>query len=508
MSMLDVVLYSPKPVSLKKANIKITPKDRVLLEVNANTTPVSGLLSLRNPFQANIFTQKINMSANNRVSFKLKLDNSWDSGLYFARFQDYSSNKRQEIGFFVQTSQEVNPQWKLSYRVKVTNTSDSIVKFILYLAVPFPYIANFQQVKESRFSSSDIHLSSDLNGNRWLTLERTFQPRESWILSYENIIETQLTSYNSETLLSDNFSVLSQPQNYLEQFLKPEKGIESDYPKIIDFANQIQAINTADFVLKAVKEIQKQLKYEIQRGEFGAKWSIETGRGDCTEFAALLVALCRAKNIPARTIAGFTSDGIKWERHAAVEVFFEGQWIPIDPTIISLNPFFGLRPTTLVLFRGNWMGKTFHKEILYRVSAPTVKIEPSWWIDRFSKVRLLNDINSNREPIIHVKPTKTSPKVEIGTNIPEIVPAGRQRFKITIKNTMEKFEGSIEVHIEVSGYKTVLYRKAILLPPDSRNKENIEIYLPALAMPVYLVISLKTKTSKLITQTKKKISVF
>ncbi|MFX0063965.1 MAG: transglutaminase family protein [Candidatus Hermodarchaeota archaeon] len=506
--MLDVVLLSPKPVSLKKTNVKITPKDRVLLEVTTNTMPVSGLLSLRNPFQSNIFTQKINMSANNRISYKLKLDNSWDSGLYFARFQDYSSNKHQEIGFFIQTPQEVTPQWKLSYQVKVTNTSDPTVKFILYLALPFPYIANFQQVKESRFSYSDVHLSSDLNGNQWLTLERTLQPRESWRFSYEKIIETQLTSYDSKTLSPDHFSGSSLAQKDLEPFLKPEKGIESDYPKIIEFANQIQAMNTSDFVLKAVKEIQKQLKYEIQKGEFGAKWAIETGRGDCTEFAALLVALCRAKNIPARTIAGFASNGTKWERHAAVEVFLGGQWIPIDPSIISLKPFFGLRPTTLVLFRGNWMGRTFHKEILYRTSSPTVKIEPSWRIDRFSKVRLLNDINSNKEPIIHIKPTQTSPKVEIGANIPEIIPAGHHRFKITIKNNLEEFEGTLDAQIEVSGYKMVLYKTAILVPSKSRITKDIEIDLPILAMPILLIISLRSKTSKLRGQIQNKISIY
>ncbi|MFX1251325.1 MAG: transglutaminase family protein [Promethearchaeota archaeon] len=506
--MLDVVLLSPKPVSLKKANIKVTPKDRVLLEVTTNTTPVSGLLILRNPFQSNIFTQKINMTANNRVSFKLKLDNNWDSGLYFACFQDYSAKKRQEIGFFVQTPQEVSPQWKLAYKVKVTNTSDSRVKFILYLALPFPYITNFQQVKESRFSYSNVHLSSDLNGNQWLNLEKILQPRENWLFSYENIIETQLTSYDSKTLSSDNFSSPSLVQNDLKPFLKPEKGIESDYSKIMEFADQIQAMNASDFVLKAVIEIQKQLKYEIQKGEFGAKWAIETGRGDCTEFAALLVALCRAQNIPARTIAGFASDGMKWERHAAVEVFLGGQWIPIDPTIISLKPFFGLRPATLVLFRGNWMGRTFYKEILYRASASTVKIEPSWRIDRFSKVRLLNDINSNEKPIIYVRPTKNSPEVELWANIPEIIPSGYHRFKIIIKNALKEFEGSIEAHIEVSGYRTVLYRKTILLSSNSRNTENIEIFLPVLAMPVLFVISLKTKASKLITQIQKKISVF
>ncbi|MFX0095006.1 MAG: transglutaminase domain-containing protein, partial [Candidatus Hodarchaeota archaeon] len=275
-----------------------------------------------------------------------------------------------------------------------------------------------------------------------------------------------------------------------------------------ELANQIETANVPDFVLKAVKKIQGGIKYEIQPGEFGAKWAIESKRGDCTEFSALLVALCRVRGIPARTIAGFSSDDSKWERHAAVEVFFGGQWVPIDPTIFTKDPVFGLRPRTICLFRGNWMAKTFHKEILFRASASNVKIEPRWQITRFSKVRLLNNTTNNNQAVVLVNSTQASAKVKINADIPELVPAGRRKFKITIKNERIEFSMSLDAHIEFSGSKIILYRQEVQIPHNSEITKEIEAILPVLAMPVLLTISLRTKTGRICAQLMKKISIY
>ncbi|MFX0094204.1 MAG: hypothetical protein ACFFBD_20870, partial [Candidatus Hodarchaeota archaeon] len=113
--MLDVILYSQKPVSLKRKNIKVTPKDPVFLIITAKTTPIEGFLSLRDPFRSIFFSQKVHVPSNKELSFKLKMEKNWPSGLYVVSFQDYNSQKSQEIGFFVQNVQEPNPQWKLSY---------------------------------------------------------------------------------------------------------------------------------------------------------------------------------------------------------------------------------------------------------------------------------------------------------------------------------------------------------------------------------------------------------
>ncbi len=64
--------------------------------------------------------------------------------------------------------------------------------------------------------------------------------------------------------------------------------------------------------------------------------SLEEGRGVCRDFAHLMIALCRALNIPARFVTGidFGSDPVlgPTDFHAYVEVFLWGGWYIFDPS--------------------------------------------------------------------------------------------------------------------------------------------------------------------------------
>lgn len=64
----------------------------------------------------------------------------------------------------------------------------------------------------------------------------------------------------------------------------------------------------------------------------------KTLSGDCTEYAMLAAAMCRAAGIPSRTALGVvyapTRDGKPiMAYHMWTEVFAEGQWLPIDATL-------------------------------------------------------------------------------------------------------------------------------------------------------------------------------
>ena len=67
----------------------------------------------------------------------------------------------------------------------------------------------------------------------------------------------------------------------------------------------------------------------------GAAWALEHGRGDCTEFAAAFVALCRAGGVPARRVSGYRCSRARvlspFEFHTWAE-FHDGRaWRPVDP---------------------------------------------------------------------------------------------------------------------------------------------------------------------------------
>ncbi len=61
-----------------------------------------------------------------------------------------------------------------------------------------------------------------------------------------------------------------------------------------------------------------------------------TLQGDCTEYAMLTAAMCRAQGVPARTAVGLiyadVQKGPVFAFHMWTEVWVQGQWIPLDAT--------------------------------------------------------------------------------------------------------------------------------------------------------------------------------
>ena len=62
-----------------------------------------------------------------------------------------------------------------------------------------------------------------------------------------------------------------------------------------------------------------------------------TLRGDCTEFAMLTAAMCRAEGIPSRTAVGLIYADLRtgpiFAFHMWTEVWVEGAWLPLDATL-------------------------------------------------------------------------------------------------------------------------------------------------------------------------------
>lgn len=62
-----------------------------------------------------------------------------------------------------------------------------------------------------------------------------------------------------------------------------------------------------------------------------------TLQGDCTEYAMLTAAMCRAAGVPSRTAVGLIYADVKKEPcfafHMWTEVWIKGRWIPIDATL-------------------------------------------------------------------------------------------------------------------------------------------------------------------------------
>ena len=145
-----------------------------------------------------------------------------------------------------------------------------------------------------------------------------------------------------------------------KEYTKPGQRVESDDPGIVSTAKNIVGDETnpykkADLIYGWVV---KNISYEVQDQEFGAKYAFYNRTGDCTEFATLFVAMCRSQGIPSRLVHGYLYDSDSSVGHMWAEFYLPPYgWVPADPTgdhYTKSRFFFGrLGSNVLTLSKGN-----------------------------------------------------------------------------------------------------------------------------------------------------------
>ncbi|MGD2093778.1 MAG: transglutaminase domain-containing protein [Phycisphaerales bacterium] len=129
-------------------------------------------------------------------------------------------------------------------------------------------------------------------------------------------------------------------QSELEEYLKREKYIEKDNPKIRQIAENIEGQTEVEIVNNIFNYVIDNLKYHSHSGkDWGALKALKKKKGDCSEYSDLFIALCRAKNIPAKFISGYIRrpDSAR-SKHNWAEVYLQKYgWVPFDPTTGDIN---------------------------------------------------------------------------------------------------------------------------------------------------------------------------
>ncbi len=122
------------------------------------------------------------------------------------------------------------------------------------------------------------------------------------------------------------------------RYLKPEKHIESDDPIIKAVASKLKTSTVLKTIERTYEFTRNRITYTYTPRALGAKKAYEQRSGDCTEFADLFVALCRANGIPARGIDGYTASSDNSANHNWAEVYVEKYgWVRVDPSRNSLK---------------------------------------------------------------------------------------------------------------------------------------------------------------------------
>ncbi|MHA1244607.1 MAG: transglutaminase-like domain-containing protein, partial [Candidatus Heimdallarchaeota archaeon] len=333
------------------------------------------------------------------TTIDVQVTNDWLSGYYIINVLDKRMKILCSSYFPVKTAQQTqqtesskttNPIWRIIYTITVINpTSKPIGNFTSFIALPVT-ISPQQIVRSLELSPDKQKISTDIEGNHWTRYDipriNSGERKTFGYTAYVEMLPMVIPRHNFDITTSNPYD-----EKFLEKYLRSEPHIESDHPEIVELAKTIKNRNPMKFARNAINTVNNRLKYEIQPDEYGAAFAIKNGKGDCTEYSALFVALCRATGIPARVVAGFTH-AQNWERHATAEFLVAGRWIPVDVTgYRNSTILFGSLPSNIIITRGNWMGGTLAKEVSYKYQV----IEPNQnlTVDIFWNITLDNKDN-------------------------------------------------------------------------------------------------------------------
>ena len=238
----------------------------------------------------------------------------------------------------------------LSYDFSVPGETFRI-SFVVILPETIP---GRQNILSIRYSPKPTRIF-DKNGNRYAEFVFIKPDRQEKV---EINIKAELLRYDLLTAREQ-----AEKDRYedtgLKDFLRHEKYIEKNHAEIQQIAESIDGNTQIDIVKNIYNYVIDNMEYTTHNDkDWGAFRALQMKKGDCTEYSDLFVALCRAKNIPAMFIAGYTLrfDNIS-PKHNWVEVFLQDYgWVPFDPSwgdvknfILRDRAFSRMRPVYMYL---------------------------------------------------------------------------------------------------------------------------------------------------------------
>ncbi len=212
--------------------------------------------------------------------------------------------------------------YQLRFVIRIENPSVSETRNQkLWLYMPHPQTAN--QALEQLIVSEPHRVLSDAIGHCVLEMEvPTLQPLGSRIVNVSATVALQ-----SEPRAGH--------EKDLEPWLNAERYIESDNKEIAEISAGLLrqgGKNTSKAILDWVQQHIHYAGYIEE--DLGASYALRHRRGDCTEYAYLVVALARACGIPARMVGGYVTDRSfvphARDYHNWAELYFDGAWRLLD----------------------------------------------------------------------------------------------------------------------------------------------------------------------------------
>ncbi|MHC4123353.1 MAG: transglutaminase-like domain-containing protein [Planctomycetota bacterium] len=166
--------------------------------------------------------------------------------------------------------------------------------------------------------------------------------------------------------------------------LKPTRYLQSDNKEIVAIAKK--AVGDTKDTVEAAKGIEEFVAEYIQNKNLSVGYAsagevVESRQGDCSEFAVLTTAMCRAVGIPAKVVMGvayINQPGLEnvFAGHAWTQVYAGGKWLCIDASFKS-SGLGGYDAGHIALAAGDGDSEDFFKLIgimgQFRIDAITCK---------------------------------------------------------------------------------------------------------------------------------------
>lgn len=227
-------------------------------------------------------------------------------------------------------------KYSITYTVIIQNKGFTPTDIRLYLPLPSEWDAQ-KDLKINQISPEPkSQQAEEKSGNTMIYWQLNGFPKNGTTEKFT--LDFDLTAYEINTNIDPS---TVQPYNIdsavYKFYTKAENYVESADPKIIELADHIVGDETNPYfqAQRFYNYIIQNVDYEILgQGLNGAKYVLDNKIGECGDYSALFIALCRAKGIPARSVVGFWAISGKKQTHVWAEFYLEGiGWIPVDATI-------------------------------------------------------------------------------------------------------------------------------------------------------------------------------
>ncbi len=224
-----------------------------------------------------------------------------------------------------ETGKEV--QLIISYAIKI---SEPVEKMVLTTTVPEDYLGR-QYMKNTTYCTQPSRVFKKGPNTYAEFMFKNLDRDQSIEISTQMILYSYGLDEAAQTGLS------TKEDTDFSLYLEPEKYIESDDPIISENSIVVdQACCPVEQIQMIYDYVVASINYDAYNPQsLGAVQALKEGRGDCTEFTDVFVALCRASGFPARSIEGYFLQGENISQgHNWPEVYLERYgWVPFDPAM-------------------------------------------------------------------------------------------------------------------------------------------------------------------------------